>query len=253
MNNNPASNISSDHFSNNRGTTATASRLANPTAYHMQQMRYKDSMGIDPSQMMGNAHLIFAQQQQQQQQLQQQQQQQQQDSPNLSDLDYSELANSSPMTGEFQPSARSSLYQQNDSNEYIFDEDQAMKQQQYTYAIQMKRCSTEIDGGMVAHHQQYQQQHQQQPGYYPSSFENDSGIHSRLKQFAGSAPSNMGYHGGMYSSFAGSDDMISVAASQSTNLTSTKRGSATLIDNDSASNHELLDDSYVEDYSNQAK
>jgi hypothetical protein len=238
---NNSSNSTDQQFNNNNNRGGTTTRLSNPTAYHMQQMRYKEAMGIDPSQMMGNAHLIFAQQQQQLQH----QQQLQQDSPNLSDLDYSELANSSPMTGEFQPSAR---YRQKD--EYIFDEEQA-KQQQYAYAIQMKRSSTEIDGGMVGHHQHYNNKFQQQPGYYPSSsFENDNGIHSSLKQFAGSAPSNMGYHGGGYSSFAGSDDMISVAASQSTNFTSSKRGA---VDDNASANHELLDDSYVEDYSNQAK
>lgn len=210
-------------------------RLANPTAYHMQQMRYKESLGIDPSQMIDGTNLLF---------VQQQQQQQQQESPNLSDLDYSELANSSPMTGEL-----SARYRTNEG-EYNFD--QAIKQQQYAYAIQMKRSSTEVEtsAGSVGHPQQQQYNTkyngQQQQGYYSNSFENDNG-NNRLKQFAGSAPSNMGYHGGLYSSFAGSDDMMSVAASQSTHFTGTAKNYQK--DDDS----EIMDDNYPEDYSNQAK
>lgn len=241
---------------NNRGAT----RLANPTNYHMQQMRYKESMGIDPTQMIGNSHLLFVQQQKQQlqqqlqQQMQLQPQQQRQESPSLSDLDYSELANSSPMTGEL-----SARYRPNDT-EYTFDEaikqqqqqqqHQQQQQQQYSYAIQMKRSSTEVEtsAGLVGHpqQQQYSKFGNQQQGYYTNSFENDN---SRLKQFAGSAPSNMGFHSGMYSPFTGSDDMMSVAASQSSHFTGTAQTKSYQKDNES----EIMDDTYTDDYSNQAK
>lgn len=226
---NSASDLQQHLGHNNRSN----SRLANPTAYHMQQMRYKESIGIDPSQMMDGTSLLF---------VHQQQQQQQQESPNLSDLDYSELANSSPMTGELSARYR--------TNEGDYNFDQAIKQQQHAYAIQMKRSSTEVEtsAGLVGHSQQYNNNkfNGQPQGYYSNSFENnDNG--NRLKQFAGSAPSNMGYHGGLYSSFAGSDDMMSVAASQSTQYTGTTKNYQK--DNDS----EIMDDNYPEDYSNQAK
>lgn len=228
------------------------SRLANPTTYHMQQMRYKDSptMGIDPSQMLDNAHLLFTHQQHQNQQ---QQQQQQQDSPNLSDLDYSELANSPNNHGDFQPRPTSSLYRQSGSDGYMFDET-TMKQQQNHhhqqqqhqtnfggYAVQMKRSTTEVDASAIGGLAGYGPHHN---NYYPiSSFDHNNGNNEgRLtKQVAGSAPSNMGFHG--YSSFAGSDDMISVATSQQ---------SSNVIP---PSNTDMMDDPNYnpEDYSTQAK
>lgn len=227
---NPTNDFQQQMGHNNR----SGPRLVNPTAYHMQQMRYKESIGIDPSQMIDSTNLLFVQQQNQQQQ-------KQQESPNLSDLDYSELANSSPMTGELSARYRTS------EGDYSFN--QAIKQQQYAYAIQMKRSSTEVETstGLVGHsQQQYNSKYGgPQQGYHSNSFENDNG--NRLKQFAGSAPSNMGYHGGLYSSFTGSDDMMSVAASQSTQYTSTAKNYQK--DNDS----EIMDDNYPEDYSNQAK
>lgn len=232
-------------FTNNN--SQTQSRLANPTTYHMQQMRYKDSssMGIDPSQMLDNAHLLFTHQQHQNQQ--------QQDSPNLSDLDYSELANS-PNNGEYHPRTTSSLYRQNGSDGYIFDETTIKQQQNHHhhhqhqqqtnfggYAVQMKRSTTDVDASAIGGLAGYGSHHN---NYYPiSSFDhNNSNSDSRLtKQVAGSAPSNMGFHG--YSSFAGSDDMISVATSQQ---------SSNVI---APSNNDMLDDPNYnpEDYSTQAK
>jgi hypothetical protein len=213
-------------------TGASTSRLANPTAYHMQQMRYnKDhtSMGIDPSHMLDSSHLLFSRQQQQQQQ---------QDSPNLSDLDYTEL-NSSPMTGEYHHH-RQPMYREGDS--YIFDEaamkhQQQQQQQVYSYAVQMKRSSTEVEtaalGGMTGYGPP-------QHNYYPYDNHNSNDGGRFIKQMAESAPSNMGFHG--YSSFGGSDDMISVAASQ--------QSSSNVIASNST---ELLDETYTEDYSTQAK
>ncbi|KAI8083930.1 helix-loop-helix DNA-binding domain-containing protein [Thamnidium elegans] len=114
----------------------------------------------------------------------------------------------------------------------------------------MKRSSTEIEtsAGLVGHPQQQQQYNKfghQQQGYYTNSFENDN---SRLKQFAGSAPSNMGFHSGLYSPFTGSDDMMSVAASQSSHFTATAQNKNYQKDNES----EIMDDTYTDDYSNQA-
>jgi hypothetical protein len=224
----------------------TQLRLANPTAYHTQQMRYKDSssMGIDPSQMLDNAHLLFTHQQHQNQQ--------QQDSPNLSDLDYSELANS-PNNGDYQPQPTSSLYRQNGSDGYIYDETTIKQQQNHHhhqqqqqtnfggYPVQMKRSTTEVDASVIGGLAGYSPHHN---SYYPiSSFDhNNSNSDNRLiKQVAGSAPSNMGFHG--YSSFAGSDDMISVATSQQ---------SSNVI---APSNNDMLNDPNYnpEDYSTQAK
>ncbi|KAL9552690.1 hypothetical protein MBANPS3_003648 [Mucor bainieri] len=231
-------------------TNQTQSRLANPTTYHMQQMKYKDSstMGIDPSHMLDNAHLLFTHQQHQNQQ--------QQDSPNLSDLDYSELANSPNNLGDYQPRPTSSLYRQSGSDGYMFDET-TIKQQQNQhqhhqhhqqqqqanfggYAVQMKRSTTEVDASAIGGLAGYGPHHN---NYYPiSSFDHNNGNNEgRLtKQVAGSAPSNMGFHG--YSSFAGSDDMISVATSQQ---------SSNVIP---PSNTDMMDDSNYnpEDYSTQA-
>ncbi|CAO3607940.1 unnamed protein product [Mucor hiemalis] len=221
--------MQTDQLSNNQGGTT---RLANPTAYHMQQVRYKDnpSMGIDPSQMMGNTHLLFAQHQQQQQ-----------ESPNLSDLDYSEITHSSPLTGEFQKA--SARYHRGNDGKYNFDE--ALKQQNYAYTAQMKRSSTELGtGGMATHPQQLQEHYgKYNQGYYPTSHEHEQ--NSRLRQFAESAPSNLG----VYSPFGNSDDMISVAASQSTHFTSDTVSKKHRRDVD---NNDLLDDNYNEDYANQA-
>jgi hypothetical protein len=206
---------------NNNTSSASTSRLANPTAYHMQQMRYsKDhtSMGIDSSHMLDNSHLLFSRQQQQQ------------DSPILSDLDYTEL-NNSPMISEYHQ--RQPLYRQDDN--YIFDEAAIKQQQAYGYAVQMKRSSTEIEtaalGGMTGYGPP------QQHNYYP--YNNGDG-NRFIKQMAESAPSNMGFHG--YDSFGGSDDMISVAASQ--------QSSSNII---ASSSTELLDETYTEGYSAQAK
>lgn len=251
--------MQTDQLSNNQGGTT---RLANPTAYHMQQIRYKDnpSMGIDPSQMMGNPHLLFAQHQQQQQQ-----HQHQQESPNLSDLDYSEItqSSSSPLTGEFQQAA-SARYRSNDGD-YNFDE--ALKQQQqqhYAYTAQMKRSSIELGvttnttvGGLAGHHPQQQQQQQLQEqygkfyqGYYPAT-PHEHEQNSRLRQFAESAPSNLGV---VYSPFGNSDDMISVAASQSTQFTSDTVSKKQHRRRDVGDNNsDLLDDTYNDDYANQAK
>ncbi|CEP12156.1 hypothetical protein [Parasitella parasitica] len=221
----------------------TQSRLANPTTYHLQQMRYKESpsMGIDPSQMLDNAHLLFTHQHQQHQN------QEQQESPNLSDLDYSELA-SSPNNGDYQPRPTSSLYRPNGSNGYMFGETTVKQeqghhhQQQSTafggYSVQMKRSTTEVDTSSIGGLAGYGSHHN---NYYPiSSFDHGNSDSRLSKQVAGSAPSNMGFHG--YSSFAGSDDMISVATSQQ---------SPNVIP---SSNADMLDDPNYnpEDYSTQA-
>ncbi|KAI8638543.1 helix-loop-helix DNA-binding domain-containing protein [Parasitella parasitica] len=232
------------HLGANSGQTQ--SRLANPTTYHLQQMRYKESpsMGINPSQMLDNAHLLFTHQQHQQHQ--QHQNQEQHESPNLSDLDYSELA-SSPNNGDYQPRTTSSLYRQHEGNNYMFDE--AIKQEQSHhhqqqsttfggYSVQMKRSTTEVDASSIGGLAGYGPHHN---NYYPISSFDHSNNESRLsKQVAGSAPSNMGFHG--YSSFAGSDDMISIATShQSSNVIP-------------SSNADMLDDPNYnpEDYSTQA-
>lgn len=95
------------------------SRLLHPTDYHIQQLRFgKESpIGIDPTQMLNNPHLLFNQQQQQQQQ----------ESPNLSDLDYSELDTTSP--------GQSRMYRSSGDN-FIFDDN--------SFGIQMKRSSTDV-------------------------------------------------------------------------------------------------------------
>lgn len=173
------------------------SRLSNPTAYHLQQMRFKEST-IDPAQMLENNTIFVGRQQQQQQQ----------ESPNLSDIDYSELAAGNQMNNEFR-AYRSDIGfgdQQMDNNNYP------------NYAMPMKRSSTQVGslGGSSGG----------QAMYYPhQSFEQ-----SRMKPFAGSAPSHMGY---MYSPFAGSDD---VSVSSHSNFTQNNK-----------------DPDYDDDYSNQAK
>lgn len=182
------------------------SRLLNPTEYHMQQLRFnsnKETLGIDPTQMLNNPHLLFHTHHQQQQ-----------ESPNLSDLDYSELDNTSP--GQDFSSAR--MYRSSGDN-FIFDETSIKQPTNSNFGIQMKRSSTEVAGFQQGNH------------YYSQD--------NRL--MAGSAPSNMGFHS--YSSFGQPDDIISVATSQhsNTNLVS-------------PNSNEMLNDNYnMDDFSTQAK
>lgn len=82
----------SEPLSTANNTPKPSARLTNPTAYHLQQqesqyqMRLKDQVGIDPTQVMEHQHLFFAQQHQD-------------NSPNLSDLDYSDLTTNTSSSG----------------------------------------------------------------------------------------------------------------------------------------------------------
>ncbi|KAI8879248.1 HLH-domain-containing protein [Backusella circina FSU 941] len=159
-------------------------------------MRFKEST-IDPAQMLENNTIFVGRQQQQQQ-----------ESPNLSDIDYSELAAGNQMNSEFR------AYRSD-----IGFGDQQMDNSSYgNYAMPMKRSSTQVGslgGGSGG----------SQAMYYPhQTFEQN-----RMKPFAGSAPSHMGY---MYSPFAGSDD---VSVSSHSNFTQNNK-----------------DPDYDDDYSNQA-
>ncbi|KAI8974484.1 helix-loop-helix DNA-binding domain-containing protein [Pilobolus umbonatus] len=185
------------------------SRLANPSPYHLQQqqMGYKSTMiGLEPSQMMENT-LYFGGQSHRPQQ----------ESPTLSDIDCSDIPASSPMTGEFQSSARSSFFLSNMEGGTDYKYEESSDQISYTaYPIHMKRSSTEIETGNLSS-LQYGKHYS--PNGYPSGNGNSHPLYEgRLKPFPGSAPSNIGCHG-MYSSINGSDDMASVAASTQSNLT----------------------------------
>ncbi|OBZ88813.1 Microphthalmia-associated transcription factor [Choanephora cucurbitarum] len=232
---------------NNRSTLGT--RLLNPTSYHMQHMKSNEDTSsgqINPSQMLESTQLYLSHHQQ--------------DSPALSDLDYSELTNS-PVTGsatvtnesnssngagEYQHHSRqsSSISYQHNANSgdnYVFD-NADMKPFGYGgFGVQMKRSSTETKtaaiGGMTS--AGYGQVHH--PFFSMSTFDHHHSPEERyMKQMAGSAPSNMGFHG--YSSFAGSDDMNSIANSQPCNTITNL-----------SHNGDLLDDSYNgDDFSTQA-
>ncbi|KAI7873971.1 HLH-domain-containing protein [Lichtheimia hyalospora FSU 10163] len=81
-----------DPLSTANTTPKPSARLINPTTYHLQQqdsqyqMRFKDQVGIDPTQVMEHQHLFFAQHHQD-------------NSPSLSDLDYSDLTTNTPSNG----------------------------------------------------------------------------------------------------------------------------------------------------------
>lgn len=82
-----------DPLSTANATPKPSARLTNPTTYHLQQqqeyqyqMRFKDQVGVDPTQVMEHQHLFFAQHQQE-------------NSPNLSDLDYSDLTANTSSSG----------------------------------------------------------------------------------------------------------------------------------------------------------
>lgn len=82
-----------DPLSTANTTPKPSARLTNPTTYHLQQqqeyqyqMRFKDQVGIDPTQVMEHQHLFFAQQHQE-------------SSPNLSDLDYPDLTTNTSSSG----------------------------------------------------------------------------------------------------------------------------------------------------------
>lgn len=110
-----------------------SSRLTNPASYHIQQMRFKEQQ-LDPPQMIDNPHIIFAQQQKE-------------SSPNLSDLDYSELTTTSSVSGiaatDLPPRSPTTLHNRlshipHDPQEYLYDHQQ--------YYDRNKRLSSSSSG-----------------------------------------------------------------------------------------------------------
>ncbi|KAI7860172.1 helix-loop-helix DNA-binding domain-containing protein [Circinella umbellata] len=191
-------------------TPRPSSRLAHPTSYHLQQMRFKDqaAIGLDPTQMMDSQHIFFAQHQNPQE-----------SSPNLSDLDYSELTTTSSVTGmpppdlqqhhqqqrspilRQQPSQLSHTQHHDSAQNYMYDQQQ--QESNYSPNSNHKRLS---NSSLVDEQQQQQQRYPYNATtnttgnpnmmYYSPTATTSSEYYykSTPSSFAVSAPANIGYN-----------------------------------------------------------